>query len=912
MLIRFPEITESNREIHADVCIAGAGPAGLTLAARLAGRGRKVLLLEAGGEHQTSESQAFYAGRVADPSVHWPLDTYRVRALGGTGRIWGGRAIPYDPIDFVRRPWVAHSGWPIGYDDLAPYYPAALAAAEGGAFDYTPSGPIVPGLDGEWLHTTIERFSRPTDFWTRYGPALKASDVQVFSEAAVTGIALNEQGAHVDHLVVRCGEKQARVRAGSYVLAMGGLETTRLLMASNDVLRDGIGNGGGWLGRGYMCHLAATFGEVQLHGDPRSIGFDYERDDEGIYLRRRIALTEHAQRELEVMNFTARLHIFDANDPAHRNAVLSLIFLAAFAVKYEYSRGMREADRSWPVMMRHIGNIARDPIRLFNFARTWGVQRYLASRRIPSIALYSRHGRYPLEFHAEQAPNPESRLRLTEDRDAYGMPRLEVDWRVTPLDFATVRKSYELMAREMERTGTGRLTYDDAALEAAVLRAGAYGGHHSGTARMSASPADGVVDADCRVHGLDNLYVASSAVLPTSSQANPTLTILALALRLADHLESLPTEKPMLQPADVSHEGESKGAALVTGASGFVGRAVVRHLAAAGWTVKAGTRNGTMVEGAVQALRCDVLDPASVAAAMQGVTAVVHCAVGAPDDTRVITEGTAHVLDAALAAGVRHVVHMSSVAVYSGQDGLIDELSDVSSPQGAYGLAKREAEELCRKAVGKGLGVTILRPTLIWGRDSAQWTVPYVRRMGSGRWHALGARGNGLANLIHVEDLAGFVTHLLNAPPPRAEAIYNVNGPEIPSWNHYLESLRVAFDLPEPREPRRMAGWATRCRVAVRLCDRLIVGRLWPRRRPALWAWLREWADAIPSRDESRRFGAVLRYDAGRMKSTGFHPTYDLARGLESCRPQPCPQAEGASVPHVHAPSHRESSLSGV
>lgn len=906
MLIRFPEITENPGEIHADVCIAGAGPAGLTLAARLAGRGRRVLLLEAGGDQQTAESQAFYAGSVADPSVHWPLDTYRVRALGGTGRIWGGRAIPYDPIDFIRRPWVPHSGWPIAYEDLAPYYPAALMAAEGGAFDYTPSGPIVPGLDSEWLHTTVERFSRPTDFWARYGPALKASDVQVVSEAAVTGIALNEQGSHVDHLVVRCGEKQAKVRARSYVLAMGGLETTRLLMASNDVLRDGIGNGGGWLGRGYMCHLAATFGEVRLHGDPRSIGFDYERDGEGIYLRRRIALTEHAQRELEVMNFTARLHIFDANDPGHRDAVLSLIFLAAFAVKYEYSRGMREADRSWPVMMRHIGNIVRDPIRLFNFARTWGVQRYLASRRIPSIALYSRHGRYPLEFHAEQAPNPESRLRLTGERDAYGMPRLEVDWRVTPLDFATVRKSYELMAREMERTGTGRLTYDDAALEAAVLKAGAYGGHHSGTARMAASPADGVVDADCRVHGLDNLYVASSAVLPTSSQANPTLTILALALRLADHLEALPKDKPVRQASP-----EDKGAVLVTGAAGFVGRAVVRHLAEAGWSVRAGTRSGAVVEGAAQTVRCDVLDPAGVAQAMAGVTAVVHCAVGAPDDTRVITEGTAHVLDAALAAGVHHVVHMSSVAVYSGQSGLIDELSDMSAPQGAYGLAKREAEDLCRKAAAKGMGVTILRPTLIWGKDSAQWTTSYVRRMRGGHWHALGARGEGLANLIHVDDLAGFVAHLLKAPPPGAEAIYNVNGPEIPSWNHYLESLRIAFGLPEPRPPRRMPGWATLCRIAVRLCDRVVAARLWPRRRPALWMALLDWAEAIPSRDESRRFGAVLRYDTTRMTGTGFRPGHDLARGLAQCGQQ-ARQGTGRDVSRVSAPSHRESSLSGV
>ncbi|MEH3102731.1 MAG: GMC family oxidoreductase [Sphingomonas phyllosphaerae] len=522
----------------ADVCIVGSGAAGLTLAARCAALGMAVLVLEAGGAKAEPAVQDAYAGHVADPRVHWPLDTYRVRALGGTTALWGGRAIPFDPIDFEPRPWVAHSGWPIGYQEVARYYPAAMAAAEAGAFDHTPSAPIVPGLDGAWLHTTIERFSRPTNFWTRYGRQLTAAaNVRVVTHAPVTAIRLAADGNSVDHLAVRTpAGADWQVRANAYVLAAGGLESTRLLLAADDVLPAGPGNAGGWLGRGYMCHLAATFGMAHFIGDPGTIGFDYERDAEGIYIRRRLAPTPAAQRARHLLNSSVRLHIRDANDPAHGDPVLSLMFLAAFAVKYEYSRGAREADRSLGRCLRHVGNIARHPVRLFDFARTWGMKRYLATRRIPSIALPSHDNRYPLEFVSEQSPNWDSRIALSAERDALGMRRLHVDWRVAPADFDSARATYRLIRDELARTGTGSLDYDEAALEEALLDAAAYGGHHSGTTRMSANPRDGVVDRDCRVHGVANLYVASASVTPTSSQANPTLTTVALALRLADHL----------------------------------------------------------------------------------------------------------------------------------------------------------------------------------------------------------------------------------------------------------------------------------------------------------------------------------------------------------------------------------------
>jgi choline dehydrogenase-like flavoprotein len=186
-----------------------------------------------------------------------------------------------------------------------------------------------------------------------------------------------------------------------------------------------------------------------------------------------------------------------------------------------------------------VRNVAADPVYTAEFLAHWVRRRVLAERKFPSIVVRPRRLRFSLDFHSEQQPNPDSRVTLTDERDPLGMPRLRVDWRYTRWDIETIEKGLQVMAEELERTGTGRLEYDRAALEGDILRYGAYGGHHLGTTRMGASPADSVVDRDCRVHDVDNLFIASPAVFPTSSQANPALTIVALSLRLADHLKAL-------------------------------------------------------------------------------------------------------------------------------------------------------------------------------------------------------------------------------------------------------------------------------------------------------------------------------------------------------------------------------------
>ncbi|MDR7193736.1 GMC family oxidoreductase [Luteimonas terrae] len=535
--------------LRADICIVGAGAAGITMALQLIGSGYDVLLLEAGGRREEPATQALYAGQVRDEALHPPPDRYRVRRFGGSTTLWGGRCIPFDPIDFEPRAHVPDSGWPIAFEDVLPYYPRANTLCEAGRFAYTaseafaqPPSPLIAGFHSRDFDTdALERFSRPTDFGARYGSRLEAArNVRVLLHANVTALEVGDDGAQVRALQVRTlTGKQLQVRARHVVLAAGGLEVARLLLASRDVHPRGIGNAHDVVGRYYMCHLAGTIGTVVLDGPVSAVNHGYQRDADGIYCRRRFALSAESQRRRGVGNFIARLHHPRITDPAHRCGPLSLLYLAKPFIPYEYAKrlhgdGPIEARTWWA----HLRNLVGDLPSTVAFGWHLLTRRTLASRKFPSIIVHPKGNRFSLDFHAEQQPNRESRVTLSETCDALGMPQLLVDWRHAPGDVQTVRTALAVLARDMHESGAGRLDYDPDTVEAEMLRYGAYGGHHIGTARMGTDPQRSVVDSDCRVHGMENLYVAGAAAFPTSSQANPTLTIVALALRLAEHLQA--------------------------------------------------------------------------------------------------------------------------------------------------------------------------------------------------------------------------------------------------------------------------------------------------------------------------------------------------------------------------------------
>ncbi len=534
--------------LRADVCVVGGGPAGIALALSLSGRGLSVLLLEAGRRPQDPLAQALYEGELANP-MHSPPHRYRMRGLGGSSTRWGGRCMPFDPIDFEARDWVGAPGWPIGYDALRPHYVAANALAEAGRFAYDAreafptSPPLVTGFTSDIVRTTsLERFSCPTDFGRRYARRLQlAPDVQVLEGAVCTAIRLQADGLAVDWLDIgTLAGNRLRARAQAVVLAAGGLETPRLMLCSNDVLPQGVGNRHDVVGRYYMCHIAGNVGTLEIHGTPADVRHGYEVDTDGVYCRRRLSIDAGHQRREGLLNAVARLHFPRITDPSHRSGVLSGLFLARRFISYEYGRRLQDPlASSLGTQARHLRNLVCDGADTAAFLGHWIARRTLAPRKFPSVILPNRSNRFSLEVHGEQVPHPASRVTLGDTVDALGLRRLRVDWRYQPQDIDSLARTLACIAAEFARTGTGRLRLQRETLEEDLLRYGAYGGHHIGTARMGRDPRTSVVDPQCRVHGVRNLFVAGSAVFPTASQANPTLTLVALSLRLAEHLAGL-------------------------------------------------------------------------------------------------------------------------------------------------------------------------------------------------------------------------------------------------------------------------------------------------------------------------------------------------------------------------------------
>jgi choline dehydrogenase-like flavoprotein len=231
-------------------------------------------------------------------------------------------------------------------------------------------------------------------------------------------------------------------------------------------------------------------------------------------------------------------------DPSHGNAILSALFMAKFirSVRRRIPPGMgiRESegiDENLRLWLRHLRNVALGAPSLAAFLPTFAYQRFLKQRKIPSLVLPD-HGRdFRLHFHAEQTPNPASRVLLSDHRDPFGMPRIKLDFRVNEADTEGIVRAHVLFDGYLRKYGVGSVDCHDASFTDRVRCAfSPTNGHFIGTTRMAASEQQGVVDPDCRVFGQDNLFVASSSVFPTSSHANPTLTIVALAKRLADHL----------------------------------------------------------------------------------------------------------------------------------------------------------------------------------------------------------------------------------------------------------------------------------------------------------------------------------------------------------------------------------------
>lgn len=494
-------------EIVADLVIIGGGLAGLALAREWAGGGRSVAVLESGGRTPDPATQDLYRGEgvMRAPGGAAPFSDYvvqsRVRMLGGSGNVWGGKCVALDPADFAERSWVPGSGWPVTRAQMQPWYDRASDLLElphfpAGEADLELADRPAVVVDGRrrWF-SAARHFSKFSggrdkaafDRW-RSAPA-EAANVTVYLNINVTELKLAADRRTIERLdLAGLDGKRMTARGRTYVLATGGIENVRLLLASNSVAKAGVGNDNDLVGRHFQGHVTFSMNEAAT-GRATSVFFSGGDNDLRLYTEALqgqshcvFAPTLASQRERRAGNATVTLYAFrnlpsaDAEGAALREAALRL---------------------DGPAKAREVGCF----------------------------------------LMTEHMPNPESRITLGSTSDALGVPRVKLDWVWSEADWRSLESSINAFGQALGAAGLGRMVFP--ADRAGFLNMAKYASsrHHMGTTRMHRDPAKGVVDENSRVHGVSNLYVAGSSVFPTSGIGNPTLTLLAMTMRLSEHLK---------------------------------------------------------------------------------------------------------------------------------------------------------------------------------------------------------------------------------------------------------------------------------------------------------------------------------------------------------------------------------------
>jgi choline dehydrogenase-like flavoprotein len=521
--------------IRCDVCVVGAGAAGITLARELACAGIETVLLEAGGRRLEADTQALYRGE-SEGLPYGGLDETRFRYLGGSTNPegWGGWCKPLEAIDFEQRAWAPYSGWPVTRAELDPWYRRAQAICEAGPYDYDlerwreridrPLGDLP--LRGGTIETQLAQLSPPTRFGKRYADELDAAPtVQLVLHANATEILTDADGTTATGVRARTLDgRELHVEASAVVLASGGIENARLLLASRGGAEGGLGNEHDLVGRFFSDHPALWLGSIEFREQPTSFYDCYarfrgrDRSQRGTYhpslIAGGLAITDATQRSEQLLNYRGWIVAEYWGDGTPAADALKRLYL-----------GLR--DRELPASAR---TDAKAILRRPDHAASTAVGRFFEPRAL------ARGYRLLNVLEPEQVP--ESRIRLSERSDRIGMPVVVLDWRVGTAVRRTLATAHALIDDELRATGVGKLVdpfREDQ--EARFVEALEWVWHHMGTTRMHADPDQGVVDGDCRVHSTTNVFVAGSSVFPTQGGDMPTLTIVALALRLADNLQ---------------------------------------------------------------------------------------------------------------------------------------------------------------------------------------------------------------------------------------------------------------------------------------------------------------------------------------------------------------------------------------
>ena len=468
-------------ESEFDVCIVGSGPAGTSLALELSATNLSICIIESGDTEPDGDTQSLYEGEVSGFD-HTDLDACRLRYLGGSSNCWNGWCMPFDAHDFERKPWVAYSGWPISYKELEPYYRRAGIICEIGdaAFDdeIPNNGDFdLPEFDRDKTRICYWRSSPPTRFGERYRTVMETSpNLTVLLNANAVEINTEKDGAVVTGIsVVSLDGARGVVRARQYVLACGGIENPRLLLASRKHYVKGVGNWNDQVGRYFMEHPYAI--SALVYSRPTDMRLEREKFINGVSHTTVFCIGQSLQEKEQVLG-------------------------SMLLYKKEH-----------------------DFEKLFSWGR----------RELPPIP--DGYVRDTLISQSEQVPDPDSRITLSDKRDRLGYPQARMEWKLNEVDKRSISVQVKALGAEFARLGLGRLKLADWLLDEGAYWGIGAGNHHMGTTRMGDNPKTSVVDKHCGVHELANLHIAGSSVFATSSWVNPTLTIVALAIRLADRLK---------------------------------------------------------------------------------------------------------------------------------------------------------------------------------------------------------------------------------------------------------------------------------------------------------------------------------------------------------------------------------------
>jgi choline dehydrogenase-like flavoprotein/nucleoside-diphosphate-sugar epimerase len=767
MLVESLESISLNGPILADICLIGGGPASLTLASELRNEKIRLVIIESGGLETEAEADALSEIE----SVGFPRTTdqtkVRNRVFGGSSHTWSGRCAMLDPVDLKYRPWVPLSGWPMSADQLEPL--AVRACPYLGLQPFCQGAEIWPQLglsrpepdfDDKKLSPFFWQFSRdekrPSDYM-RFGPRFlkQAQDnCRIIYHATVTHVDTTRDGSAVQGVeLADRGDRRVKVISPLVVLAAGGIENPRLLLASRRVVPAGIGNGRDLVGRYLMDHPRGTVAYFDMDNIAALRGV---RDRYGRYRLRAtgrevvqgIALSWKVQQDEELLQCAAYLtEEKSADNPWD---------------------GVRRLLKPGPEGRRFedLLTVVREPGILMD-----GARQILQRRRV----LHKLDGLF-LKVDVEQVPDANSRVTLTDRRDRFGVPLPRIDWQIGERECRSVVRLIELIAEEFPHLGLPAPHPVRWVKERDYRSAEFYdSAHPSGTTRMAESPAEGVVDAHSQVHGVEGLYVTGGSIFPTNGHANSTMMIVAMAIRLADRLRWR-LQSPVAElastsmPAVVSVAERSTqpmpstdSTILVTGGTGNIGSHLLRTLEEGNYRVRALTSRPPRPEGSsVEWRQMDWRTSLDFDRHVEGCSAVLHLGV-AKDDIetmhRVNVEATGALAEAADRAGVKYFCYLSSISAYgSPLTRLVDETSpmvnpdqDVGSenwtspPMRAYARNKVASERLLAEK-GHSFRCVILRPTIVRSAEDIRalgdWTLQR-RFLAAGR----------LAHTVAMEDV---------------------------------------------------------------------------------------------------------------------------------------------------------------